>query len=65
LEKLAVCPFLDESDPRCAVHLSLRRLDEALGLCAHRHEDCPIYREKLAGDAPPDRKPVKAVYAAG
>jgi len=43
---------LEEPDPRCAAHLSLRRLDEALSLCADadNYQLCPIYRQKLRGE---------------
>jgi hypothetical protein len=64
-EMSRVCPFLEESDPRCSVHLSLRSLEEALGLCAHRYEDCPIYREKLRGDVRRNSQADRPVVAAG
>jgi len=60
-----VCPFLDESDPRCAVHQSLHRLEEALTLCVDEYEDCPIYRAKLLGDAPHPRQVGPPLRAAG
>ena len=65
LEMPAVCPFLEAADPRCAVHLSLHSLHEALGLCASDYEECPIYREKLHDDARRDRKADEHVFAAG
>ena len=46
-----MCPFLDESNPRCAVHQSLQNLHDALRLCAGDHESCPVYREASLTDA--------------
>lgn len=65
LETCTVCPFLEESDRRCAVHLSLHSLDAALGLCANQYEECPTYREKLHGDVRRNDKSDENVLAAG
>jgi hypothetical protein len=48
--EFAVCPFLEDSDCRCAARLSLDRLDEALGYCADEFVLCPTYREKQICD---------------
>lgn len=38
-----MCPLIDKSHPRCAGRLCLRRLEEALGVCADQYQDCSIY----------------------
>lgn len=45
-----MCPYLEKSDARCAQHLSLHRIDDALGVCAAEFECCPIYRQKMLRD---------------
>lgn len=47
-----MCPFLDEADPRCAVHQSLQNLHEALSLCADRFAQCPVYQDMRQNNAP-------------
>ena len=64
-ESTPVCPFLEQADPRCAAHLSLQRLDDALGRCADHFEQCPIYREKLLADASRRREFREHLRAAG
>ena len=59
-----VCPFLDEDEPRCGEHLSLSKLDHALGLCADRYEECPLYQEMLLAHAAGQASP-ESVFAAG
>ncbi|OPX25113.1 MAG: hypothetical protein B1H04_00690 [Planctomycetales bacterium 4484_123] len=61
----AVCPFLEQADPRCAAHLSLKKLEEAMGRCGADYEDCPIYREKLLGNARQDCQHHERLRAAG
>jgi len=56
---------LEQADPRCAVHLSLNKLEEAMGLCGADYEDCPIYREKLLGDARQDHQRREPLRIAG
>ena len=46
-----MCPYLEQSDPRCASHLSLSRLQEALSYCADDYESCPAYRQIVENDA--------------
>ncbi len=60
-----MCPFLDDSNPRCAVHQSLERLDDALTLCVDGFEDCPVYREMLLGNGPHHRKAPERLRVAG
>ncbi len=60
-----MCPFLEDSDPRCAVHLSLHSLEDALGWCACHYEHCPIYSEKLHADARSRPQADKHFVAAG
>ena len=60
-----MCPYLEESDSRCSVHLSLHALEEALGLCAYNYQACPIYREKLRANGSGDHKADEPVRAAG
>ena len=59
-----MCPFLEDADPRCACHLSLNALEEALGLCADRFDECPAYRQKLLCDAPRTAHDLEPVGAA-
>jgi hypothetical protein len=42
-----MCPFLNQEDPDCRVHLNLAHLEEAMGLCAHDYHACPIYQQKV------------------
>ncbi len=60
-----ICPFLDQPDSRCAVRLSLNKLDEALGFCAHRFQNCPLYHKKLAANALTVAKPVERLRLTG
>ena len=60
-----MCPFLDDADPRCAVHQSMQTLDDALTLCVDDFESCPAYRELLLGHAPDHRQAAERLYAAG
>jgi hypothetical protein len=46
-----VCPYLEQSEARCAAHLSLSKLQEALGFCAADYESCPVYRQLVVNDA--------------
>lgn len=40
------CPFIDANDPRCAARFSLRRIDEAFGVClSGGYAACPAYRQ--------------------
>jgi len=60
-----VCPFLDQADPRCAVHWSLSKLEDAMGRCGTNYEECPIYKEKLLGNAHQHEQAAQPVRAAG
>lgn len=46
-----MCPYVDESDPRCAAHWTLQNIIRAFAHCADRYFDCPIYLQ-LSADAP-------------
>lgn len=46
-----VCPIVDECNPRCATHLTLRNLLGAFAHCADRYCECPIYQELRASGA--------------
>jgi hypothetical protein len=59
-----MCPHLEKADPRCAAHLSLEHLEEAMCRCAYRYEDCPVYRKLLVSDAA-TQEHVEPVRAAG
>ena len=60
-----MCPFLEDSDARCAAYHSLSQLEQALGRCVDHYQDCPIYREKLLGDASRPRQVSEPTRAAG
>ncbi len=60
-----MCPLLEDSDPRCAVHQSLHRLDEALTLCMDDYQRCPVYRARLLAHEPHPRQVAEPVRAAG
>ena len=60
-----MCPFLEKADPRCAAFHSLSQLEQALGRCVDNYKDCPVYRDKLLGDAPHRRKAAEPLRAAG
>ena len=62
---MIVCPFLEQADSRCAAHLCLNKLEEAMGRCGDNYEDCPIYRDKLLGNVPPPPSQAEPVRAAG
>ncbi len=40
-----MCPFLDNADPRCSAHLSLRNITKAFAHCAGHFEACPLFQE--------------------
>ena len=60
-----MCPFLDQADARCAVRLSLNKLEDALGYCGADFEDCPVYQDRLLGDGTKDGKVAEHIRAAG
>lgn len=39
------CPFIEQSDSRCAEQLKLGQLDDAFRLCVSYPAKCPIYHE--------------------
>jgi len=45
-----VCPFVDKAYSRCATHMTLRNVTEAVAYCANRYTACPIYQELVADD---------------
>lgn len=45
-----MCPFLEQDDPRCADHLNLYNLVQAMEHCACHYRRCPLYRQ-VAKDA--------------
>jgi len=59
-----MCPFLDDADPRCAVHQSLHNLDEAMALCADHFARCPLYQQMRLSNAP-DRQLPEPIRIAG
>jgi hypothetical protein len=61
----AVCPFIDQCDPRCAIHLSLRRLEEALSLCADEYQTCLIHRDKQLDHEQPCLRHAEPALVAG
>ena len=49
-----MCPFVEESDARCAAHLNMQNLFQAFTHCADHYEACPIYQELLADERTED-----------
>ncbi len=45
-----MCPFVNQTDARCAEHLTLRNLSQAFGHCAGRFAECLVFRQ-LSADA--------------
>lgn len=43
-----MCPFVEQSDARCATHLTLANLTRAFAHCADEYTHCPVYRQMLA-----------------
>lgn len=43
-----MCPMLENSDVRCATHLTLANISSAFAHCADRYEQCPIYKRTVA-----------------
>ena len=46
-----VCPFVDQGDPRCGAHLTLRNIESAYLHCADRYMTCPVFQELLVEGA--------------
>ena len=42
---VAICPFIDRADMRCASRLSLDHLKDAFDLCVGNHQNCPVFRQ--------------------
>jgi hypothetical protein len=42
-----MCPFLEESNPLCAAHLTMSNIAEAFAHCADKYEQCPVYAQLL------------------
>jgi hypothetical protein len=53
-----VCPYVEQSDVRCASHFNLGRLDQAFDHCFEHAGFCPVYnrllREARRLDAAPE-----------
>ena len=43
----------------------MSRLEDALGICAHQYEECPIYRQRLLADESRKRKAAAPARLAG
>ena len=43
-----VCPFVEDREPRCGVHLTMRDLASAYAYCADRYMSCPVFQELIA-----------------
>ena len=46
-----MCPFVEESDSRCAPHWTMREITSAFAHCADRYMRCPVYLEITAEKA--------------
>lgn len=46
-----MCPFLDKAMTRCATHLTLRNLTQAIAQCANHYTACPIYNDAIENDS--------------
>lgn len=42
---MALCPFIDKADERCAAHLTLRELSHTFAHCASKYAKCLVYQE--------------------
>ena len=43
-----MCPFVDQSDARCATHLTLANISRAFAHCADEYTMCPVYQQLIA-----------------
>ncbi|MFP4354120.1 MAG: hypothetical protein ACLFUJ_03270 [Phycisphaerae bacterium] len=42
-----MCPFLEQSNPLCAAHLTMSNIASAFAHCADKYEHCPVYAQML------------------
>lgn len=40
-----MCPFINNTDARCANYLNFRNVFQAFSHCADRYTSCPIYQQ--------------------
>ncbi|NIA07669.1 MAG: hypothetical protein GWP14_08570 [Actinobacteria bacterium] len=46
------CPYIDAENRDCQRHMCLDHLSEAIAICGHEYESCPIYQRLQAERAP-------------
>jgi hypothetical protein len=46
-DRVAHCPFLNRTDPRCGSHFTLERMEHAFAYCFDRYSECPVYSDLL------------------
>ena len=60
-----MCPFAEDREPRCAVHLTMRDLTSAYAYCADRYMSCPVFQELIAREHEHDEVEHRVRVAAG
>lgn len=59
-----MCPYLDESDTRCAAHLTLSNVQSAYEHCVNRFWNCPVYCQISCEKGPAVAAETSAEYLA-
>jgi hypothetical protein len=59
-----MCPLIDEPDDRCRRCLCVDRIELAFRLCADRHTDCSVFRERRAEELCCQNSTDRAILAA-
>jgi hypothetical protein len=60
-----MCPFVDQSCPACAAHLTMSNIASAFAHCADRYAECPVYAQLVLHQTPRyELDPPAAVRAA-
>lgn len=59
-----MCPLIDKPDDRCGLCLCVGQIELAFRLCADRHSDCSVYRERRAEESRRETTADRAVLAA-
>lgn len=46
------CPYIDDDKHDCQGHMCLEHLSEAIAICGHEYESCPIFQRLRAEQVP-------------
>jgi len=46
------CPYIDADNQDCQRHMCLEHLSEAIAICGHEYQSCPIYQRLQAEQLP-------------